>query len=201
MNTLSATEVAISDYVSPTVSSSLAWPAASGDGIEPSSHEMAMPRTALVFRADLALAAEDMVEKYSDSDSQIIKSPELVILSPKAPEIVVTSVPIEIWEGVVTGIEGDNFSATIRAKMNSSIPDHVMDIDLISVQPQDRDLVNLGSVFYLTMYRETTGNTVKNVEEIRFRRKPDWTPLMIAKMKSLAAALPVLGGAPESLQG
>lgn len=164
------------------------WPEASGDALEPTSPELVNIRTVMPF----ASVANQKWRVCSD-DVFIIDHIELEPFAPPPPKITVSSVPIEIWEGVVTAIGDEHFSAVIRAKINQNIPDHVMEIERILVQPQDVDLVTLGAVFYLTMYRETTGNTVKNSEDIRFRRQPDWTPLMIQKMNQLADELPDFG--------
>lgn len=155
----------------------MAWPAFSADGLEQSVLLVEPPR---VQRLPL--------QDARDSDAQVhaVIEVERTICAPVLRE---TSVPIEIWEGVVDEVYDDRIAVTLRAKMNTAIPAHTMDIDLAEIQPQDRDLVVAGAVFYLTMYHETTGRTIKNVQDIRFRREPNWTRAMVAKMKRLAQEL------------
>lgn len=110
-------------------------------------------------------------------------------VEPPPIHIIPTSSIIELFEGVVQSVGDKEMDVVLRAKRDQSIPDHGMAIDLMFVQPQDLPLVKSGAVFYLTMFRETTGRTVRNVEEIRFRRQPDWTPTMFRKLDELAAQL------------
>lgn len=158
---------------------SMAWPAFSADGLERSGVLVEAPRVWPAISID------------SDETSEIDNVESVIALEQSmiAPVITETSVPIEIWEGVVDEVYDDAVAVTLRAKMNTAIPAHTMEIDIAEIQPQDRDLVLPGAVFYLTMYHETTGRTVKNVQDIRFRREPNWTRRMVAKMDRLAEEL------------
>lgn len=160
-----------------------AFPALSADGID----STAIVDRWLVDRWSNAVIAR-RIDEFYNLDEQIVDG---VDPAPKVPPVNIraTSTIIEIFEGVVDQVSGDEMYVTLRAKMNRAAADHAMSIELANVQPQDRELVGPGAVFYLTMYRDTTGKTVRNVEEVRFRRKPDWNARMIRKVDELAAAL------------
>lgn len=187
MNALS--ELVISDAASLGLfkhEQSMAWPGLSADGVEQSSLLVATPNIRRSPRLGDDLVADirdirDIPDIYDDT-----VSPLLAPVASYCPVINETSVPIEIWEGVVSELMPNAIAVVLRAKLNKAIPDHAMEIDISEVQPQDLDLVVPGAVFYLTMYRETTRRTVKNVQEIRFRREPTWTRAMVSRMSQMA---------------
>ena len=154
---------------------SMASPAFNADGLE---------ATVLSYRK-----ASVRVNKYFPNEMEPCLADVAVDLEPPPVVIHQTSSIIELFEGVVQTVGDIEMDVVLSAKRNQSIPDHAMSISLLFVQPQDRPLVRPGAVFYLTMFRETTGRTVRNVEEIRFRRQPDWTPAMFRKLDELAAQL------------
>lgn len=162
---------------------SMASPAESADGREPTVPTVAATST----RIRHSFLAFEMPDHASDLEPCL--NNVLVDIEPPPVKIVPTSSIVELFEGVVQSVTDEHMNVVLRAKRNLSTPDHAMSIELSNVQPQDRDLVSPGSVFYLTMFRETTGRTVRNVEEIRFRRQPDWTPAMFRKLEELASKL------------
>jgi len=97
---------------------------------------------------------------------------------------------IQIWEGHVVDINenGKSMRVTLNAKIGQ-IPDHVADIYLEWVSPQDRDLIRPGAVFYLTLFKRLRRGTVENSQELRFRRFPAWSAQQIAKIYEDADAL------------
>lgn len=154
---------------------SMASPASNADGLDVTvlSHRKASVR----------------VDKYWSNEMEPCLADVAVDFEPPPVAIHQTSSVIELFEGVVQTVGDIEMDVVLSAKRNQSIPDHAMSISLLFVQPQDRPLVKPGAVFYLTMFRETTGRTVRNVEEIRFRRQPDWTPAMFRKLDELTAQL------------
>ena len=69
------------------------------------------------------------------------------------------------------------------------MPRHTAEIDLdCQVAEQDMDLVRPGAVFYLTIF-EQRRPAIRNVEELRFRRRPSWTRAQIAAIEADANAI------------
>lgn len=154
---------------------SMASPARSADGLEATVSNL---RKAFLVRTR---ARDDELAPSFDDVELDLEPPPIAIIP--------TSSIIELFEGVVQTVGEQEMDVILRAKRNQETPDHAMSVNLKFVQPQDKPLVRSGAVFYLTMFIETTGRTVRNVEEIRFRREPDWTPAMFRKLDELASQL------------
>lgn len=96
---------------------------------------------------------------------------------------------IQAWEGTVLEIHGKTLRTRLHAKVGQ-IDDHVADIDMEWVSPQDLDLVQPGAVFYLTLARKLTrGRSIQNSQELRFRRLPAWSKRDAEKIHQLGADL------------
>ena len=54
---------------------------------------------------------------------------------------------------------------------------------------RDRDLVEPGAVFYLTLFKRTKHGSIENTQELRFRRLPAWTRQQVARVHEDAARL------------
>ena len=94
------------------------------------------------------------------------------------------TVPLQIWEGEVITVDWE--SGVMHVKLCAKIgnvSDHSADIDLQWVSEQDIDLVQPGAILYWTLYKETTRGSVKNSEELRFRRLPNWTKAQIDSIR------------------
>jgi len=93
------------------------------------------------------------------------------------------SIPLQIWEGTVLQInhEAGVMHVLLDAKMGQ-VPRHSADIDLMWVSDQDEDLVCPGAVFYLTLFKRTKGSGIENSQELRFRRRPSWTPAQLKRI-------------------
>lgn len=98
--------------------------------------------------------------------------------------------PIQIWEGEVLSFDpkSGDIDARLRAKF-SPLPDHDATISAEWIHDQDRELVKPGAVFYITLYRSRQRGSLKNSQEIRFRRTPAWSNLQLARVDEAAAAL------------
>jgi len=94
---------------------------------------------------------------------------------------------IQMWECTV--LEIDDITNSIRALMQAKIgdvDDHVADVDLEWVSPQDLELVKPGAVFYLTLSRTwTRSRSIRNSQEVRFRRVPAWTADEVRKIHQI----------------
>lgn len=102
----------------------------------------------------------------------------------------VDATPLQIWEGTVLEVDdtAQVMHVLLDAKMGD-VPRHTGDIDLEWVAEQDRDLVQPGAVFYLTLFKRTTRGSVQNSQELRFRRRPAWSPAQIKQVERDAAML------------
>lgn len=97
---------------------------------------------------------------------------------------------LQIWEGTVIAVDAEKQVMSVKLTDRAGeIPTHTGDIDLEWVAPQDADLVKPGAVFYWTIYKETKLGTVKNSEEIQFRRLPNWTKKQVEQLYEDADAL------------
>jgi hypothetical protein len=124
----------------------------------------------------------------------LVRNPELRlpqdVVAQNHPVNVIDSdaVPIQIWEGCVQSVniaEG-TMKASLTAKMGV-IPEHVGTIDLQWVPDQDSDLVKLGAVFYLTLFKRVKkGGSIENSQSIQFRRRPNWSKSQLVKINEQA---------------
>lgn len=117
------------------------------------------------------------------------KSTGLVGPKSKSPELRFS--PLQLWEGRVQKLNDSaySFDAFLVDKTGSS-EDHVIELSLEWVSEQDKELVKPGAIFYLSLYKTVTpGGTIRNSEEVRFRRLPAWSNKQIAKAYEQGAAL------------
>ncbi len=96
----------------------------------------------------------------------------------------VSSVPLQIWEGTI--LEVDEAAGIMRVRLDAKLgqdPQHTADIGLEWVSDQDKSLVRPGAVFYLTLYKMKTHGSVKNSQELRFRRRPSWSDSQLKRIE------------------
>lgn len=93
--------------------------------------------------------------------------------------------PIEVWEGEVKSVSmaTQTMQVYLRSKLGHA-PDHAGEIALEWVPAQDADLVRPGAVFYWTLYKETRRGSIKNSQELRFRRLPHWSRNQLEKIRA-----------------
>lgn len=99
---------------------------------------------------------------------------------------------IQVWEGKVLRVDHERavMDVTLEAKMGG-IPPHSAEVELQWVSDQDRDLVEPGAVFYLTLFKRTKHGSIENTQELRFRRLPAWTRQQVVSIHEDAARLMV----------
>jgi len=107
-----------------------------------------------------------------------------------APQVTAYTAPIEVFEGTVRSVDSaaEVMYVTLASKTRD-VSDHAADISFTWVNPQDLDLIAPGAVFYLSLYKERRGGTIRNTEELRFRRMPAWTRTQIARVREDADRL------------
>jgi len=119
-------------------------------------------------------------QQILDTPFDVLPRPPIFTLSPG--EIVHSSL-IQIWEGRVVKVDEEN--RTMEVRLNAKIgqvPEHAGEIDLQWVSEQDKDLVQPGAIFYLTLSRRVKRGGIENNQELRFRRLPSWTKRQVAQV-------------------
>lgn len=127
-------------------------------------------------------------EKMGGTKSALRKVGIAPVEAARRPAPGVHSIPIQIWEGTV--IDVDCKAGTIEAMLDAklgSLPRHAATIAFDWIPAQDYPLVAPGAVFYLTLYRETERSSIRNAQEIRFRRLPSWSKAHLKRISNDAA--------------
>ena len=143
-------------------------------------------------------SVEGTASSYCESDFEVV-SP--VPIPCAANAVAVDSKPIQIWEGVVLALDAP--LSVMHVRLNAKIgkiPEHTATVDLEWVHEQDRELMKVGAVFYLTVFRKLSRGSVQNSQEIRFRRLPSWSNADVRRLHSAADALAstmIVPNAPE----
>ncbi|MES9934906.1 MAG: hypothetical protein ABW153_00600 [Sedimenticola sp.] len=124
-----------------------------------------------------------LVESFGETELQAppiaeLQRKRLVRETPRTTDI-------QVWEGRVDSIEKNKMSVRLSDK-HCILSDRAAMISLEWVAEQDKDLVKPGAVFYLTLYKETTRSKVKNSQELRFRRLPNWSSAQIERIRAEA---------------
>ena len=130
--------------------------------------------------ASMHAAAVSIAEAPS-RNSLLRLPPSVVAENHKINVVDADTVPIQRWEGRVLemDVNAQTMDVLLSAK-NGSIPDHTGTIDLQWVQEQDQNLVKPGAIFYLTLFKRSKfGGTVENSQELRFRRRPNWSKIQL----------------------
>lgn len=161
-------------------------PNLSSSGVRPFNMGADSSWAGIAFREDSSTAFFDGIENIETSITS--KNKEVILPSPqhiidRSADIDATV--IQLWEGRVLDVDLQNelMQVLLTAKIGH-IPEHTAEIELQWVSEQDRDLVVAGAVFYLTLYKQTRGGSIKNSQELRFRRRPAWTKQQVQKIYS-----------------
>jgi hypothetical protein len=133
------------------------------------------------FNESLDVPQDDSTVVYKDMPDVNVRVPAVSRVS-KVNDGVLAAV-LQIWEGTVISIDECKKSMIVKlTDRGGIIPAHTGEIDLEWVHQQDADLVKPGAIFYWTIYKETKRGTVKNSEELQFRRLPNWTQKQVEKL-------------------
>ncbi|WP_152693059.1 hypothetical protein [Caballeronia mineralivorans] len=133
----------------------------------------------------LVAASPTVVEVPLKQDRKLAKGAPRVVA-----QVTAYTAPIEVFEGTVRSVDraSEVMYVTLASKTRD-VSDHAADISFTWVNPQDLDLIAPGAVFYLSLYKERRGGTIRNTEELRFRRMPTWTRTQIARVREDADRL------------
>jgi hypothetical protein len=115
--------------------------------------------------------------------------PARIIGKPQAlaPVVVLTTENrlLQLWEGHVTSVAVNEFSAVIRDKTDPTNPDEEVSIALEELGADDLELVRPGAVFYWSVrYEQEIGLARRRVSRIRFRRLPGWSHAELKEVDS-----------------
>ncbi|MHB8253550.1 MAG: hypothetical protein ACYDEV_07600 [Acidiferrobacter sp.] len=138
---------------------------------------------------DVAVNPDYEIAKQQILDTPFDVLPRPPVFALSAGEIVHSSL-IQTWEGTVVRVDGE--SHTMEVRLNAKIgqvPEHTGEIDLQWVSEQDKDLVQPGAIFYLTLSRRVKRGGIENNQELRFRRLPSWTKRQVAQVERDACML------------
>ena len=142
----------------------------------------------------------DKTTVYKELDDSLKFEPTSVEHSQKtfAPPItevllhnISDTAPLQIWEGTVLNVNSeDNVMNVLLNAQMGQMPRHTADIDFEWVSNQDMELVRPGAIFYLTLYKRTKmGGSIENTQELRFRRRPSWSPMELKRIDEKASTL------------
>lgn len=93
----------------------------------------------------------------------------------------------QIWRGVVTGIEDNEFIARLEDDTNPNSPDQEVWIPLAEIEARDLKLLELGAMFFWHIgYRYGPKYPQERFSKIKFRRLPQWqgNEIESAKLKA-----------------
>lgn len=97
---------------------------------------------------------------------------------------------LQKWEGTVTSVFGDGFTAVMRDLTDPGRPDEEMTLPIEEVADPDRPLMVPGAVFYWAIgYRIDLSGRRERVSGLRFRRLPVWTASDLREVRRKADEL------------
>ena len=166
------------------------YPGAAASNRQSESHVPAPSLSQLVPATTDHNAVARKTQTEPGPNKYLPRLPTLAALAGKNMAINADSAVMEIWEGVVLKVDIDAqwMDVTLEAK-TSQIPPHTGRIDLEWVSNQDLDILRAGAVFYLTLYKQTLQGTIRNAQELRFRRRPGWSKDQMDIVAKDAAAI------------
>lgn len=99
--------------------------------------------------------------------------------------------PLQEWEGYVTEIGKDSFTARLSDQtMNSEMGEEEADFLINDIPGPDRCLLRLGAIFrWVIGYRITPSGTKHRGSSIVFRRLPEWTSQELKENRIKAESL------------
>ena len=141
-------------------------------------------RTNITLRDNTSTTA---IDKSTYEETSTIKKKKKIVSPP--PQTIfdhsedIDATVIQLWEGRVLDVDFQNeiMHVLLTAKMGS-ISEHTAEIEFQWISQQDTDLITPGAVFYLTLYKQTRHGSIKNCQELRFRRRPAWTKQQVQKI-------------------
>ena len=126
----------------------------------------------------------------SDAGSERYVKPVTVVRIPTPPPPQSRFELLQHWEGRVTAVEEECFTAVLRDLTDPGKPEEEMIIPQEEVADEDLALLAEGSIFYWMIgYRRATNGQKMRASEIRFRRLPVWTRSEMIRLERSANRL------------
>jgi hypothetical protein len=99
--------------------------------------------------------------------------------------------PLQEWEGYVTEIASDRFTARLTdVTAGRKFEEELADFPISDLSDDDRDLLKAGAIFrWVIGYQRSGGGTKRRVSQITFRRLPAWTRADLERAKKTASIL------------
>lgn len=114
----------------------------------------------------------------------------LVSIIPTIPRSIDKMEILQEWEGVVTAVEKDTFTAELVDLTHDRQSHEEADLPIDDLSSDDRQLVEVGSVFrWMIGYQIKPHGSRSRVSRIVFRRLPVWTEEEIENSKKEASDL------------
>ena len=118
--------------------------------------------------------------RKNDTDEKIKTLESIIGTNNSGEEKLKSKSIIHLWEGRVLSVDTKyNYMNVLLVSETDNMEDHKATISLEWVADQDLDLVIPGGVFYLIMYKEKYRGTIKNSQELLFKRLPKWSQSQI----------------------
>lgn len=111
----------------------------------------------------------------SGNDSPHSNIPRVIMPKGASPDRRVFRL-LQLWEGTVTKLTGEDFSALLTDKTCPTNPQEIVVIDREEVPNDDLRLIKPGAIFYWSIgYEDEPGRPRRRISQIRFRRLPGWS--------------------------
>jgi hypothetical protein len=137
--------------------------------------------------------APSIVRPAAATMSLIPRQREISFLPPEAPPVDVGRraffVGLQEWEGVVTLVREDGFTARL-IDLTHTNPDEEADFSTSEMSPDDFDLVVPGAIFRWSVgVLKMPGGAKRPTSQVVFRRLPQWTKRDLDRADALAEEL------------
>jgi len=97
---------------------------------------------------------------------------------------------LQKWEGTVSRVTENEFTATLHDLSDPSRPDEEVALSIDEVSESDRPLLAQGGIFYWSIgYRMDQWGSRERVSALRFRRLPVWTRRDLEEVTRMADEL------------
>lgn len=99
--------------------------------------------------------------------------------------------PLQEWEGYVTAIGSETFSARLTdVTAGRHFEEETTEFPISDLSDDDRELLTLGAIFrWVIGYQRSAGGTKRRVSQVTFRRLPAWTRADLERAKKRSEEL------------
>ena len=163
-------------------------------------HGMVMgPATPVPQEVDSALSFPISAD---DPSPVLFENLEPVVALPAQRESERNLIPLQQWEGVVTQVGDDEFTATLRDLTTPKHPEEEAVLPIAEITPEDRRLLIPGAVLYWSIGYQTlrSSGQVQRVSDIRLRRLPAWSRRDLVRVAQRAQALHEMFGSDDDIE-